>query len=211
MDNEKGSSLHPDKEDPERSDQIFALDKPIEELLNGITKFDAQSQIPSVNLLNWVFPISAGTLIWMMSSTDKFKIANMMPNKDVYLLSYYLILISSVILGSFQSYIYYINYYLNTNKTIENIKQEFEELKDQKASYSPEVFNDHDIINYYKDYLESLSTVIKRENSQHLSNTMKTVKRINSVSQPLILAGSVSYCFGILILAFYFVNFLKLS
>jgi hypothetical protein len=67
-------------------------------------------------IITWFLAITIGTLLWMLSNFDKFNLPDtsppLMPHKDMYMLSIFLIALSSILLIIIQS-ILYINHHRN--------------------------------------------------------------------------------------------------
>ena len=171
--------------------------------------------------LNWLFAVIVGTLLWILSNFDKFKVGSpiFMPYKNLYVLSIFCVTSSSILLAIVLGRLYWSNYKVikafgNYSIYLKKFNRHFIELKikkdmiDESVELAPLPELNDDMTDFVANF-KSFSKILDQ-----LTNYLDTyLNQFSSMYQilgkvPFLLSSLVAYFLGLILIAIYIILFM---
>jgi len=186
------------KDDKESMDLIKDANRKLESLADVVQLNTKETLDIFGRGINWFFAISVGTLLWILSNFDKFKVAGVspMPYKNLYMLSIIFVGLSSIILANVLGRLYWSNFMTTIG---------FE-------TYSRDLKNTLNNFKEYKNSPPKLGTVAKDVGRISATfefygeNWMDMFQLITN--KRIIKFAALAYAFGLLLISIYILFFM---
>ena len=115
--------------------------KKVDEFVQRLERYDRflRSHRSLESATNWTLAISMGTLLWLLSSFDKFAVSNIIPNKSLFLLAVFFLGLSAIFFALVRAIMYLRQ--IAIDKALEDIQGLPDKVNLNKESKTEEELN----------------------------------------------------------------------